>query len=261
MNKKFNSYKDFGKQFKIYNDFNGNFGKKKTIEYYIKPFDLKKIKKKTILDIGAGAGRITKNLLKFKPFKVYSLEPSEAIDVAKKNIKNQNVVYLNYKGESLDYKNKFDYIFSIGVLHHTPNIKIILEKALNALKPNGEIIFWLYGYENIKIYVFIVNILRKVTVIMPDKLLICFSIILNIFSYFYYFLCLFFKMPLKDYFIKLFNNFSFSKRNLIIFDQLNPSYTKYYSYNDIVQLTKKFKIQKLRIINKDNYSWTVIIKK
>ena len=68
-------------------------------------------------------------------------------------------------------------------------------------------------------------------------------------------------MPLKNYFTKLFNNFSFSKRNLIIFDQLNPVYAKYYSYKDILKLTKNLKIKNLRIINKDNYSWTVIIKK
>ena len=261
MKKKTDSYKDFGKQFKLYNNFKGNFGKKKTIEYYIKPFDLKKIRNKTILDIGAGAGRITKNLLRFKPRKIYSLEPSEAIEVAKKNIKNKKVFFLNFKGEKLKYKNKFDYIFSIGVLHHTPNIKIILKKALNSLKSNGEFVFWLYGYENIKSYVLLINLLRKITINMPDKLLIFLSIILNFFSYFYFVLCFFFNMPLKNYFTKLFNNFSFSKRNLIIFDQLNPVYAKYYSYKDILKLTKNLKIKNLRIINKDNYSWTVIIKK
>lgn len=261
MIKKTDSYKNFGKQFKLYDNFKGNFGKKKTIEYYINPFNLKKIKNKTVLDIGAGAGRITKNLLKFKPKKIYSLEPSEAIVVAKKNIKNKNVIFLNYKGEKLNYKNKFDYIFSIGVLHHTPNINTILKKALNSLKSNGELIFWLYGYENIKSYVLMINLLRKVTPYIPDRLLIFLSIILNFTSYLYFILCLFFNMPLKNYFIKLFSKFSFSKRSLIIFDQLNPIYAKYYSYKDIIKITKNLKIKNFKIINKDNYSWTVIIKK
>ncbi len=261
MKKITDSYKDFGKQFKIYKDFDGNFGNKETIKYYIDPFDLNKIKNKTILDIGAGAGRITKNLLKFKPKQIYSLEPSEAIDVAKKNINEKNVIFLNYKGEKLNFKNKFDYIFSIGVLHHTPNIKLILKKALNSLKPNGQLIIWLYGCEQIKTYVFMINLLRKITIHMPDKFLIFLSNIINLFSYAYYVLCFFFNLPLKDYLLNLFNKFSYSKRNLIIFDQLNPVYAKYYSYKDILKLLKSLKISNSKIINKDNYSWTVVIKK
>lgn len=261
MKNKYKSYLDFGNQFKIYSDFNGIFGNKKTVEYYIKPFDLMRVKNKIVLDIGAGAGRISKNILKFKPKKIFCLEPSKAIQVAKKNIKEKNCIFLNYTGEKINFINKFDFIFSIGVLHHTPNIKQIIRKALKALKKKGELIFWIYGYDDIKSYVYAINKIRNFTIFFPDKILIFFSNLLNILCYFYSVLCYVFNLPLKNYFIKIFSKFSYSKRNLIIFDQLNPAYTKYYSYNDVFDLMKSLKIKNYKIINKDNYSWTVIIKK
>ncbi len=46
----------------------------------------------------------------------------------------------------------FDAIFSIGVLHHTPDIRAYLLKLVPLLKPDGEIAIWVYaqglGVEN-----------------------------------------------------------------------------------------------------------------
>ena len=36
------------------------------------------------MDVGSGSGRILKNLIQFSPKKIYSIEPSKAIWVAKK---------------------------------------------------------------------------------------------------------------------------------------------------------------------------------
>ena len=40
--------------------------------------------------------------------------------------------------EELTFKEQFDYVFSFGVLHHTPNIAKALKNIHTVLKDNGE---------------------------------------------------------------------------------------------------------------------------
>ena len=122
------SFKDFGKQFLIDNQLDGYWGSKHLLTTLVHPFDLKKIKDKSVMEVGVGAGRIIKNLLTFKPSKIIGIEPSEAINIAKNNINSADVTILNIKGEDITFKNQFDYIFSIGVIHHIPNYKEVLKK-------------------------------------------------------------------------------------------------------------------------------------
>ena len=49
----------------------------------------------------------------------------------------------------------------------------------------------------------------------------------------YIILCKFLNLPLKKYFINVFNKCGWKKRNDIIFDQLNPAYSKYYKKEEI----------------------------
>ena len=54
---------------------------------------------------------------------------------------------------------------------------------------------------------------------------------------------------------------SFNNRKYIIFDQLNPSYSKYYSKDDVENLLKSSGFKKFEIFNRHKYSWTVIAEK
>ena len=54
---------------------------------------------------------------------------------------------------------------------------------------------------------------------------------------------------------------SFEKRKYIIFDQLNPSYSKYYSKEDVLKLLNKSGFKKIELFNRHQYSWTAIAEK
>ncbi len=54
---------------------------------------------------------------------------------------------------------------------------------------------------------------------------------------------------------------SFEKRKYIIFDQLNPSYSKYYSKKDVNDLLSSSGFKKFEIFNRRQYSWTAIAEK
>ena len=65
-------------------------------------------------------------------------------------------------------------------------------------------------------------------------------------------------LPLKNYLLKVFNKFGWSKRNDVIFDQLNPEYAKYYKKDEILKELTDAGFSNITISHRHNYSWTVI---
>tara|TARA_B100001121_G_scaffold297019_1_gene303018 strand:- start:851 stop:1009 length:159 start_codon:yes stop_codon:yes gene_type:complete len=44
----------------------------------------------------------------------------------------------------------------------------------------------------------------------------------------------------------------------VVFDQLNPKYSKYYKKNEVVDLLNDAGFEVDKIFHRDNYSWTAI---
>jgi SAM-dependent methyltransferase len=259
--KKNKTIADFGNQFLSDRDNEGYFGSITLLEDIVSPFKLAKIRNKNVLDIGSGSGRILKNLLKFNPKTLTGLEPSKAIKIAKKNLKSKKISFLNIKAEDLEFKEKYHFIFSLGVIHHIENKEKALIKAYNALRNKGVFVIWVYGKEGNEIYLKIFDNLRKITSKIPDFILKIISNILVPITYCYGVLCYFIKLPLKNYFINVFNKLNWKYKRYTIFDQLNPSHSVYYKKEELSKLLKKVGIKKFKIYNRHNYSWTVIIEK
>lgn len=102
---------------------------------------------RVILDAGCGNGRETIRLARLNPEAlVIGLDISDAVDAASRNAKGiPNIRFVQADLCSPPFfKNSFDYIFSFGVLHHTPDTR----KAFSALAPllaqNGEFAFYVY---------------------------------------------------------------------------------------------------------------------
>jgi len=258
------SYKDFGAQFLVDSKIDGFFGSQELFKDIIYPFDLNKIKGKTVMEVGCGSGRILKNLLEYEPEKVIAVEPSVAIKVAKRNNVDaiKKIEFDNIKACAINRQTEVDFCFSIGVLHHIPNVEpIVKNNIFSALKKNGEFIFWVYGYEGNEIYLAIFNNLRRITRILPDSVLRGLSSILNAFCSLYIVLAKIFPLPLRDYMLKCFQKLSWEKRNYVIFDQLNPSFAKYYKKKEVEALMSDAGFSIVNIIHRHSYSWTVIARK
>ena len=194
------SYIDFGKQFLTDKDIDGYWGSVELLKKIVHPFDLDLIKNKKILDIGIGSGRISKNLLKYEPSKLVAVEPSDAIKVAQNNIKSDKIEFLNIKGQDINFKSEFDYIFALCVIHHIPEYKEVLKRIQKSLKTDGRFVAWVYGKEGMELYNLMLKNLRRITSIMPDFMLRIFSQFLAVLTYPYGFLCKFLPLPLKKYF-------------------------------------------------------------
>ncbi len=257
------SYKEFGEQFITDSNIDGYWGSKEMLKDIVNPFNLSSVKNKVIMEVGVGSGRILNNLVKFLPKKAIGVEPSQAIQIAKKNnsFSKVKIEFLNIKAEDLKIKKKIDFVFSLGVVHHIPNYKQACTKIYESLKPKGKFIIWVYGHEGNELYLLIFNNIRRITRILPDGVLRGFCTLLNLMCYFYIFLCKFVRLPMQKYMLEVFGKCSFEKRNYIIFDQLNPSFSKYFKKKELISLLKESGFKKVSIKHRHGYSWLAIAQK
>jgi SAM-dependent methyltransferase len=104
---------------------------------------------KVVLDAGCGMGRFTQVTANFGAAAVIGVDLSEAVDVAferTRNLPNAHIV----KGDiyNLPFNRPFDFIFSIGVIHHLPDPEGGFHTLTKHLNERGSIFAWVYGYEN-----------------------------------------------------------------------------------------------------------------
>jgi len=124
---------------------------------------------KLVLDVGCGMGRFAEVATRWGA-RVVGIDLSAAAEVAAHNLSERNFVVLQADVFHLPFSlESFDCIYSIGVLHHTPNCEEAVKVLPQYLKPGGSMAVWLYsGYS--KWYRFS-DIHRKYTRRLPAKTL------------------------------------------------------------------------------------------
>lgn len=113
---------------------------------YFEIFPLDLINKESVgFDLGCGSGRFSLLLLD-KIKKLHCIEPSNAIDVAKKKLSNfDNCEFHKEDIENLSInQDSMDFGFSLGVLHHTSDPQNGLHKCNQILKPGSPFLIYLY---------------------------------------------------------------------------------------------------------------------
>ena len=63
--------------------------------------------------------------------------------------------------------------------------------------------------------------------------------------------------PMHSYFKKVFSKCSFEHKKFIIFDLLNPCYSKYYKKKECLKLQKSVGFKNVKIKRYNNYSWVL----
>jgi len=251
---------DFGEQWLTYRDNEGYYGSLELFEDIVYPFlkseDMKGCR---VAEIGSGSGRIVNMILQAGAGHVIALEPSRAFEIMRMNVSRpEKVTLLNLRGEDLPAFGDVDYIFSIGVLHHIPNPGPVVVAAFKALRPGGKFLVWLYGKERNRFYLSFTYPLRLLTRHLPHLALVSLVWAIYIPLMVYVRLCRRFRLPLQEYLLTIFDKMSPGKRRLIIYDQLNPSYTKYYSRDDAERLLSNANFEDIQIHHRHGYSWTLI---
>jgi SAM-dependent methyltransferase len=148
--------KNFGEEWELYNQNKISFEEKKKIFHdYFANFPFQNLSENSVgFDLGCGSGRWA-YFLAPKINKLFCIEPSKAIEVAKKNLGEfNNVIFLKEKVSNLSLKNEtMDFGYSLGVLHHIENTEEALRICVNKLKKNAPFLIYLYyNFENKPFY-------------------------------------------------------------------------------------------------------------
>jgi SAM-dependent methyltransferase len=252
--------KDFGEQWLKYTDNEGYYGSLELFEDILSPFlRPNEIKGCKVAEIGSGTGRIANMVLAAGVRHVIAVEPSDAFKVLIRNIVDpERVTCLKITGDQLPPYGDLDYIFSIGVLHHVRDPGPVVRAAFRALRPGGRFLVWLYGKEGNSLYLLLLKPLRIITKHLPHFILATLVEIIYWPVAFYVKLCRRFPLPLRGYMLWVFERFSPGKRRLALYDQLNPSYAKYYSQKEAKGLLGGMGFANVLVHHRHGYSWTVI---
>lgn len=117
---------------------------------------------KVVLEGGCGKGRHTLLAAQWGASEVIGVDLSEAVETAfaaTRSAPNAHVVQADIF--RLPLARKFDYAFSVGVLHHLPDPRQGFLSLASKVKPGGHVTAWIYGAENNEWIVRLVNPVRE----------------------------------------------------------------------------------------------------
>lgn len=198
---------------------------------------------KTIMEAGCGAGRFLEVLAKLNA-DIYGVDISSAVFASRENLKEHpNVHVARADLFHLPFaKESFDFIFSIGVLHHAPNPKAAFLSLVPYLKNGGKIAVHVYSKAN-PITAPFYKVWRPFTTRMPHWLLYALS---HIAAPKYYFD--------KTLFItRLFPPTSMHPdwrwRVLDTFDWYSPKYEFHYDFPEVFSWFEEAKLTNIRTSN------------
>lgn len=132
---------------------------------------LEHLEGKLVLDVGCGTGRFGEIVLKHGG-QVVGVDLSFAVEAAQKNVgrhPNMHIIQADLFSMPLRL-DAFDLVYSLGVLHHTPDCRKAFAQLPKHVKPGGRIVITVYSAGN-KVYIASTNFWRRFTTHLPKRLL------------------------------------------------------------------------------------------
>jgi SAM-dependent methyltransferase len=223
---------------------------------------------KLVLDAGCGMGRFLKLGAEFGSSEIIGVDLSQSVEAAYRNTRslaNAHVVQANIL--ALPFFKNFDYIFSVGVLHHMQNPKEGFSQLVKLLKDNGRISVWVYAKENNGWVIYLLSPLRKyVTSRLPRPVLYVISYFLGLILYSC--LQLIYKpanesklgsrlrrfFPYNDY-LYYSSRLTFASLVSVVFDHLAPQLAAYISREEFESWFREEDLAAVTITARNNMSW------
>jgi len=120
------------------------------------------------LDCGCGAGRHTKEAVSYGA-EMVAMDLSWAVDAAyQKNLPTARAMVIQCDVFNMPLiKDSFQFIYSLGVLHHTTNPPKSFDSLVPLLAPGGGIMVWIYSNTR-TVTRFLLKVVRMVTLRLPN---------------------------------------------------------------------------------------------
>ena len=144
-NIEWSTVESFGEEWRKFHEFDDSEVKKIGDQYFdiVTPIMLND--SSSVLDIGCGSGRWSRYLAK-RVKEIEAIDPSNAVFQALKlTEKFNNVRVTKASVDSIPFEDEsFDFVFSLGVLHHIPDTEAALIKSVAKVKQGGFFLVYLY---------------------------------------------------------------------------------------------------------------------
>lgn len=116
---------------------------------WLQPVEKEFFAGKVVLEGGCGKGRHTKLAAEWGAAEVVGIDLGDGVESAfalTRHLPNAHIVQCDIF--KLPLKKAFDYAFSVGVVHHTPDPRKAFTSLASKVKSGGHISAWVYGAEN-----------------------------------------------------------------------------------------------------------------
>jgi SAM-dependent methyltransferase len=162
----------FGYEWTLFNDWRDS-GSTNFSDYF-QGLDLLPVREQLVLDAGCGMGRHARQIAPLVG-RVVAVDFSRAIDQAARNVRgigNVDCIQADLMGLPLADA-AFDFVYSLGVLHHLEHTERALGVLVQKLRPGGRLRVYLYwkrhGWQGRLLAV--VTFMRRLTVRLPFRML------------------------------------------------------------------------------------------
>jgi SAM-dependent methyltransferase len=211
---------------------------------------------KAFLDVGCGMGRNSYWPLQYGAASGVAVDIDErSLENARRNLKAFPTMQVTQASVyDLPYENRFDVAFSIGVIHHLEHPEQALEKMARAVKSGGRVVIWVYGSENNRWLVSVLNPLRRV---LFSRLPIGLTHHLSLYPAVLVWVLVRLGMRPIEYF-RLIAKFDFPHLRAIVFDQMLPRIAHYWPRETVAGMMAEAGLDDVRLTWVNQMSWSAI---
>jgi uncharacterized protein YbaR (Trm112 family)/SAM-dependent methyltransferase len=257
----------FGFEWNYFTDKLETFKKDSEFLSLIPPVTPSFFKDKIVLDAGCGMGRLCRLSASYGAREIIGVDLSNSVEAAfayTKELPNVHIIQCDL--HSIPLKEKVDFVYSLGVLHHLPDGFDGFRALSSHIKnEGGTIAFWVYGKEGNNIMRVIQVPLRFITTRLDFKMKLILSRLLTgciSLGYRLFYLPLN-RTPLKrvlyysDY-MRYFHTLGFRDRQSTVFDFLSTPIVKYYSRAELIKWVNEAGLKLANIHWRNRNSWGVV---